>query len=131
MRVYIAAPWVCRDQAREAGEKFKAAGVEITEEWWNHENVEQKFDGSDESHIKNELKSQALKDVMGVFAADRFILLNIQKSEGKAVEQGMALAWSIPIIAVGNFGSNVFHYLDNQYKFVGSVEEAIAECLTS
>lgn len=73
------------------------------------------------------LKEQGEKDTQGVIDADVMVLLNSAKSEGKAVEQGIAIAMCIPIIAIGERGAqsnNVFHYMDD-YTWVPTAEAAI------
>jgi len=77
---------------------------------------------------ETKLRGHAQDDFRGAASAEALILLSSAKSEGKATEQGIALAKGIPIIAVGKRGefSNIFHYLHN-YRWVASVEEAIDE----
>lgn len=70
------------------------------------------------------LAVEARMDMFDVIRADVVLVLNLAKSEGKAVEQGIALAREIPIIVVGLDRFNVFQYLP-QYTFVKTVEEAI------
>lgn len=112
--IYLAAPWVHRDAAKAAAGSLRLAGHTITEPWWDHP------DTSDPS----ELARQANADYIGVINADVLMLLNLVKSEGKAVEQGIALAHTIPIVAVGARGSNIFQHLPD-YTWVSSIEEAI------
>ena len=116
---YLAAPWVDRAKMPTIAEKFESCGHTITHKWWLHEG------GYDAP--KAELERQALSDVFGVKRADVLVLINSQKSEGKAVEQGIAIAEEKPIVAVGRLGEigmNVFHRLSN-YTWVESVEEAV------
>jgi nucleoside 2-deoxyribosyltransferase len=121
--VYIAAPWTEREAAKQAASLLEAAGYTVTEPWWEHPVV-------DVEHLSDhteELRNQASKDWQGVRRADALLLLNLKASEGKAVEQGLALAAGIPIVAVGQPGvpyPNVFHFLPHYY-WVGSVEEAL------
>jgi nucleoside 2-deoxyribosyltransferase len=118
-RIYLAAPWVRRDEARAAGELIEAAGHTITKKWWEHRDVP--IDQADR-HL--ELEQQAIEDLEGVFRAQVFVLLNLATSEGKAVETGLALAYGKPIILVGE-RSNLFHYLVNPAFRVPTIEEAI------
>ena len=121
MKLYLAAPWSHMEEAREAARKLTAAGHRITEPWWDHRDVNGIDDEADE------LVDQAWRDLEGVDNADRFILLNLGKSEGKAVELGWALCRRIMVIAVGKRGehsNNVFHYLP-QIKWVSTIEELI------
>lgn len=114
MKVYLAAPWVERDLARIEAQKFIDSGYEITEAWWDHE----------QTTDPTELEKQALRDVMGVVAADIFVLLNSGKSEGKAVEMGMAMVLDKPVLIIGE-PSNIFHYLTDFVEVVASVDEGL------
>ena len=120
MKVYIAAPWKYREQAKIAALKFTLAGHKILEPWWEHRDV------NGQPGFEAELCAQAVRDMYGVRDADWFVLLNLAYSEGKSVELGMALAWRVPVIAVGEPSLNIFHYLP-QVKWVGSVEGALKE----
>lgn len=118
MKLYIAAPWVHRNDAREVAKLLEAEGHVITHKWWD---VEGEYD----DHEKT--TECAFDDYEGVYNADRLVLLDTQKSEGKAVEQGLALGFGIPIIAIGRRGEhsqNVFHHLPN-YTWVETLNEAI------
>jgi nucleoside 2-deoxyribosyltransferase len=120
MKVYVAAPWVCKDKARNVGRLLTAAGFEITEEWWDHPEVP----GYLKDATNPELRGQAINDIHGVVKADLFILLNLQVSEGKAVETGMAILLGLPIILYGG-KSNLFHYCDEVYE-VDSISQILA-----
>jgi nucleoside 2-deoxyribosyltransferase len=121
MRIYLAAPWAHREDMPTISEQLEAAGHYITWKWWETPDLKEGsiFDG--------ELMKQAGKDMQGVIDADVLVVLNSAKSEGKAVEQGLAIAYKKPIIAVGKLGDgtakNVFHYLPN-YRWVETVDEA-------
>lgn len=125
MKLYICAPWMDRDNLPAIAAKFEAAGHEITWKWWATDDIAE----GEDNHVS--LREQALHDYYGVTDCDTLILLNTKKSEGKAVEQGIALANLIPIIAIGKRGDgtsmNVFHYLED-YTWVETVEEAL-KCL--
>jgi len=110
MKIYVAAPWVRRPDAIEFGKRLTALGHELTCHWFNH-----KIDGdpNDSTGITSDPISiihQAVEDIEDVKRADVLIVLNLQKSEGKAVETGIALANHIPIISVGT-RSNIFQSL--------------------
>lgn len=112
--VYVAAPWVEKDLMPDIAEKVEDSGLEITHYWWDHEDI------AEEDRLTDELCEQAELDMNGVKEADAVILINSAKSEGKAVEQGLALAYGKPIFAVGRLGEhskNVFHYLPNYYWY--------------
>jgi hypothetical protein len=120
MRVYIAAPWIAKDQARDAAAAFEAEGHEITKKWWEHREVPGYLTTDADNR---ELEQQAEEDIQGVITADAFVLLNLSKSEGKAVETGFALGHCRKHILVGE-KSNLFHYLSD-WKQVGTVGEAV------
>lgn len=122
MNIYIANIFAERDQMPAIAQKFEDAGHVITHPWWNVENIPYV---EKTSELK---KLHATLDANGVLKADLMVLLNTGKSEGKAVEQGLAIAKGLPIIAVGTPGEhskNIFHWLPN-YKWVSSVDDALA-----
>lgn len=120
-RIYVAAPWVDRLHARDVAATLTAHGFTITMDWWNYELGEEQAE--DKAAFR---RMCALKDKAGVRTADAVVLINSAKSEGKAVEQGLALAYGLPIVAIGELGavsSNVFHYMDN-YHWVPDLHTA-------
>jgi len=103
--VYVAAPWTRRVVAKEVATMLTQTGYQIAHDWWAHE-------AGDEDHTQ--LKHLAQLDYFAVLNCDLFILLNLEKSEGKAVESGLALS-RVPrprMIGVGSRYSNIFHNLD-------------------
>lgn len=117
--LYLAAPWIDKDKMGELAAKFEAKGHSITHKWWLVE------DGL--ARTLETLREQAQWDFDGVVAADVVVLFNTSKSEGKAVEQGIALGLGKPIVAVGKQGEiskNVFHYLSD-YTWVDDVDGAL------
>lgn len=120
MKIYIAAPWVRKSEAIMAAWDFEQAGFTITKRWWEHREVPGYLVND---HDNAELRQQADEDMRGVHIADLFVLLNYEKSEGKAVETGFALAAGIPILLVGG-KSNLFHYSAGVTE-AGSVGEAV------
>lgn len=121
--IYIAAPWVRRDEAIEAGKQFEQAGFDVTSRWFTH-----KGDLTDSTGVTADpetIRRQALDDIEDVQRADVFVVINLQKSEGKAVETGIALMEGIPIISVGP-RSNIFQALCVE---VDSLADAIREAL--
>ncbi len=117
MKIYLAAPWVDREQMPAIADELEARGHKITHPWWTVE--------VDDMDVPAHKKC-AQQDVAGVFHADAVLLINSKKSEGKSVEQGIAIALGRPIVAVGKLGEhsqNVFHYLDD-YHWVDSLSEA-------
>jgi nucleoside 2-deoxyribosyltransferase len=122
MRVYVAGPWVDRESAKEFAARLEARGHVITHPWWLYEGENQ------DNEPKEFLQQCAKQDVEGVRTADAIIVLNTFKSEGKAVEQGLAIAFEKPIICMTpgeKPSSNVFHYLTSFYNHVTSPEAAI------
>lgn len=118
--IYIAAPWKDRELMPAIAEKFERKGYIITHKWWLTEDI------PENSRTVDLLAEQAKADFEGVKDADMLVLINSAKSEGKAVEQGIALALGKRINAIGTRGdgtsSNVFHYLPN-YWWYYSVDE--------
>lgn len=114
MRVYVAAPWKFRASACDVMDRLVAAG---------HENGSRWLRGHEDTTDPVRLREEALHDFLDVVNADVMVLLNIEKSEGKAVEQGIALTRGKVIVAVGQ-PSNVFHHMP-QYQWVESVQDVI------
>lgn len=112
MKIYIAAPWSDRSIVPAYAAVLEQASYILTHKWWEVPEV-------GETEDKHEiLRQQAILDRRGVKEADVILLINSGKSEGKAVEQGIAVALGKPIVAIGKLGAfskNVFHYLDNYY----------------
>lgn len=119
--IYIGGPWAERDLMPGRAAQFEAAGHIITHKWWDVDNLEE----VERSPLL--LSMQAEADWNGVDSAETMILFNTLKSEGKAVETGLALAWGIPIIAIGKRGDgNVFQYLP-LFTWVDSITEALQQ----
>lgn len=120
-RVYVAGPWVDRHNAAALGLDVENAGHTITHKWWH-------YDGEGE-HLESEdfLRQCAENDVRGVRTADVVVVLNTAKSEGKASEQGLAIAYGIPVVVITpgeKPTSNIFHHLSN-YTHVKTTQEAL------
>ena len=123
MKVYIAAPWVRRPEAIAIGEQFKAAGHELTSRWFYHQSSSgDPMDPSGSSSPMDEIRHQASEDITDVRRAQALVVLNLEKSEGKAVETGIAIAAGIPVISVGK-RSNIFQSLGHE---VDTVKDALA-----
>lgn len=120
-RVYLAAPWVHKDQAAELSKILEANGHTITRKWWEHDST------LEENATPEFLTNCAVEDRDGVYNADVLVVWNTAKSEGKAVEQGLAIAKGIPVIVVTpgeKPSSNIFHYLPT-YKHVTNFAQAL------
>lgn len=128
LKIYIAGPWARRDEAKVAADQFRAAGFDITSRWID-------FHGKDDKDPKV-LEAEAINDLEDIWNANGIVILQLQKSEGKAFEQGFALGVSnmrhmankfILVTPDGERG-NVFQYLSDLYTLVPTVEAAIEEC---
>lgn len=120
MILYIAAPWIHREDARRAGERFEEAGFEVNSRWFHHDGDPADSTGAT---VANEyILQQALEDYEDVIGADFLVVLNLSKSEGKAVETGIAIASGTPFITVGPRG-NIFAVLGEAE--LDTIEEAI------
>lgn len=121
MKIYIAAPWVRRPEAISIGEQFTAAGHELTSRWFHHVTDGDPMDSSGVTCDQESIRFQAHEDIADVRRADALVVLNLQKSEGKAVETGIAIAAGIAVISVGK-RSNIFQSLGFE---VDTVDEAL------
>ena len=104
MNIYVAAPWAHRSTAKTTAQQLRDADYKITSRWHDIWALE------DDSTDPLILEQEAEMDLSDVEDADIVLVLNIEKSEGKAVEQGFALGLGIPVLVVGK-RTNVFHYL--------------------
>lgn len=121
MKIYLAGPWVERKIMPELALLLESNGHTITHPWWNYEGEDQN------TETPEFLRQCAKQDVAGVENCDAVIVINTAKSEGKAVEQGLAIAFEKPIICVTpgeKPSSNIFHYLSS-YQHVKTFSEAI------
>lgn len=121
--IYIAAPWKDKDLMPDIASKFEADGHTISWKWWQTDDI------PEGQGRETQLREQAENDFWGVFKCETLILINSAKSEGKAVEQGIALACGIPIYAVGERGTtsmNVFHYMED-YVWTPTVDACLKE----
>lgn len=122
MRVYVACPWKHKHAAVATAQLLRAEGHEVTSRW--HDIASNSVDSSGHDAPFEVCKQEAYNDITDVMLADIVLVLNIERSEGKAVEQGIAIARGIPILLVGT-RSNVFHYVDSV-----TVVSTYAEALT-
>jgi hypothetical protein len=117
VKVYVAGPWKHRKDAAEAAGHLAAAGHEIVSRWHGLAWAED----TDDVEI---LCQEARNDWDDISQACVMVVLNIEKSEGKAVEQGIAMMRGIPIILVGSERFNVFQYLP-MFTLVQSLATAL------
>lgn len=121
MKIYLAGPWIHRDVMETIATKLESLGATITHRWWNTETDGRTLTDRDHAY-------HAWLDENGVMEADAVLVINSTSSEGKAVEQGIALGLGIPIFIVGTRGEhskNIFHYL-SRYVWCPTIEEGIA-----
>lgn len=106
-RIYVAAPWKDRNLAANIAADLEYCGYIITQKWWI-------FEGEEENTSWDFKKLCATLDAAGVRTADAVVMLNTQKSEGKAVEMGLAIAYQIPIVIIGDKEKrgNIFQTMD-------------------
>ena len=127
MKIYLAGPWAQREFMPTIAAKIEAVGGVITHKWWDVENT---LEGTLEAD--GILRYQAECDYNGVVASQLVVVINSAKSEGKSLEQGVAVAHGKPIIMVGKRGEhsqNVFHYMTN-YRWLPTVDAAIEAIVT-
>lgn len=123
MRLYLAAPWTCKSAAQTFAQILEDAGHTVPCRWWEHSELPAYLSGQETEGDFAVLAEQAYLDLDGVLTADAFVLLNLVKSEGKAVETGVAIASGVPIIVVGP-RSNLFHYTSS-VEVVATVNECL------
>src|SRR5215831_1650625 len=102
MRVYIAAPYSCKESARIYALEFIKCGIEITSRWLEEPEAPsvQLKDVSTET-----LRRYAQQDIEDVLAADLLVFLTDETKSliraGRHVEFGVALGKRIPIYVLG------------------------------
>lgn len=128
IRIYIAAPWAHKDKASELKKQFEAAGLEVTSRWMDlHLPKPNVADDGGIAYDEEVLRREAMEDIKDVLECDIYCVFNLEKSEGKAVELGLAIASFKGVVVVGK-PLNVFQYLNGMVR-VMTAEEAIAACL--
>lgn len=118
MKIYLAGPWARREDVRDARNYIhRLAGneVEVISHWIDHE----------VTNAVDEQTVEAHNDIDDLEQAEALVVLNLEKSEGKAFEQGYAYGRHIPVIVVGD-QTNVFHHL-RDVTVVATVAEAVVK----
>lgn len=115
--IYLAGPWKRREEVRKTRDVLVKAGFNITSRWLDAPDLDQTNADS--------MVQEAKHDLEDILDADIMIVDNLEVSEGKSVEQGIALILDIPIIVIGK-RSNVFQYMP-QVTNVATVDEALKE----
>jgi hypothetical protein len=132
MKMYIAGSYDERDLIRVMAELAEQQGHTITRKWWE-------FEGGDKAYTREQLAELAVGDYFGVVDCDVFVYINGgHKSEGKAVELGVALGIRIsmeatgyeapePLIyVVGTKSTNIFHNMP-QCVFKSNFRDVLVE----
>ena len=116
-KVYVAAPWSFKGYASEIARRIARQGdirFVVNSRW--HE--------LDVTHDDPALhEAEAHNDISDVFDCDVMLVLNLERSEGKAFEQGMAFTLGKPIIIWGT-ATNVFHAIPHKFKFAHDWDSA-------
>lgn len=117
MVVYLAGPWARRSEVRTAREILQRAGITVNSRWLDFDS-----DANDE-HNADVQRREAETDIQDIQAADILVVLNLEKSEGKAFEQGVAFMLGTPVVVVGAI-STVFQQMAG-FTQVDSLFDAI------
>ena len=122
MRVYLAAPYVMKDEIKARAEGLRLYGIETTSSWLDepHKPTTQMGELTHEQH-----QVYALADVRDVVAADLLIFQTDETKSiiraGRHVEFGIALALGLtryyPILVVGETRENIFHHMPQVRHF--------------
>lgn len=108
--VYLAAPFTHKKEAKEVRAKLEGIGMKVVAEWLDSPSTLTNDDLTNPVYA-DEFQQMAIQDVTGINSADCLVILNLEKSEGKATEMGLAYATGRPIIVVGERSRNVFYFL--------------------
>lgn len=136
VKIYMAGPWVKREECRQLQGILEAAGFTVVSRWiTKHMDMGLAAEDLNTADVKvqEELTKQAIEDVLDLETADVFMIINSEKSEGKAFEFGYACAMRLPIIVVGDRSNNIFYQLPhvvvtpNINEAIGVLTEAIAK----
>ncbi len=127
--IYLAGPWARREEVREARKAFLAAGIKVNAQWLDIEVPEGAGETSESQAAAGiDMGAEAKRDLDDIAVSEVMVVMNLQKSEGKAVEQGIAIQKRMPLIVVGP-RTNAFQYLpqvkvvDNLYEVIGLLRE--------
>lgn len=104
MTVYVAGPWARKNDVRAVVQRLRGAGFSVTSRWVDRPESEYECDPA-------LMRSEAIRDIEDIDQSDVLLYLNLEKSEGKATELGMALTREMPVFVVGGTKNNVFLHL--------------------
>lgn len=108
LTIYLAAPWVRRAEARVIRDYLVSQGFSVPCRWLD----------VDETRTTEE--EEAVNDLYDIEQADILVVLNLEKSEGKAFEQGYAYSAGKPVYYVGD-RLNVFQTLMQGFPTVDAL----------
>lgn len=125
MKVYVAAKFENKEEARAAQALLREAGHTITHDWTGEDAT-----GITGAALREYLTTAAAGDVRGVLDADAILLIHDDRGQGLYIEFGMALACvSGPIVVVRGLSNAaripIFYYLPGIHH-VETIEEAVA-----
>lgn len=118
-RVYVAGPWALKEKAKEVADYLRSHSLVVQSRW---------HDTTHNSNIYEAtpviMEEEALKDWEDVIHSSHLVYLNLQKSEGKATELGIALTRGLPIYVLGGRLNNVFLHLP-WINHIESIDEVV------
>lgn len=124
IRVYVAAPFVCKAEAKLVRSELQSHGFDVTSRWIdNHHATEVQADDL--------MNLEANVDLEDICASDALVLVHypdIAKlgSGGKHFETGYAVALGIPVFVLGK-PTSVFHYLKDEVSCFMDIGQLIVE----
>lgn len=121
MRIYIAAPWIRKDDAKIVKQQLEQAGFTVTSRW-----IAFHCDNSAYEHPDGVMQLEAQNNVEDLRNSDALLYMRWEKSEGKATELGIALMLGLKVFVVGGRHDNVFLHMP-EVLVVNTVEQFIEE----
>lgn len=122
LKVYLAAPYVMKNEIIQRALELRAAGVTVTSSWLNepHKPTTQMHELTHEEH-----QTYAIQDVNDVWAADVLVFQTDPTKTliraGRHVEFGIAIGIArtrpMPIFVIGDDRENIFHHLPQVTHF--------------
>lgn len=122
-RIYCAGPWSHKAELKVVADRLRGEGFTVVSRW---------HDTTHSSNIYEAptsiMADEAKKDLTDIGNADTLVYMNLDKSEGKATELGMAIIRCMGIHVVGGKQNNVFLHLPqvNHYDTLDQVIEVLS-----
>lgn len=133
MKVYLAAPYVARDQIRDYAAELTRIGYEVVARWLQEQHeITDGTTGPATALDDDQVAGHAHDDLHDVTRANLFVLFTAEAvggetgSGGRHVETGYAIAKNIPVIVVGK-PENIFHRLGRACTVVPDWHQAVLE----